>query len=144
RQDDRMDRADFLTDFHHLATIGATAGNGVDRQAATAEDARARAWFVQQMEAAGFTVRVDGIGNVFALLEWSPHAPYVLIGSHLDSQPRGGRFDGAYGVVAAMHAAQRLRRRVEADGAIPRYNLAVVDWFNEEGSRFQPSIMGSS
>ena len=72
-----------------------------------------------------------------------PGAPYVLAGSHLDSQPRGGRFDGAYGVLAAAHAAERLRRRHADAGTTPRFNIAVVDWFNEEGCRFKPSMMGS-
>jgi N-carbamoyl-L-amino-acid hydrolase len=87
---------------------------------------------------------VDGIGNMFGLLEWTPGAPFVLIGSHLDSQPLGGRFDGAYGVVAALHAARSIDLEVAASGMPPRFNLAVVNWFNEEGGRFAPSIMGSS
>lgn len=134
----------FLKDFHHVATIGATPNNGVERQAATAEDGLTRAWFADFVHDAGWQLRVDGIGNMFGLLEWTPGAPYVLLGSHLDSQPLAGRFDGAYGVIAALHAAKRLDSEVAASGAAPRYNLAVVNWFNEEGSRFAPSIMGSS
>lgn len=133
---------DFLRDFHHVATIGATELNGVERQAATAADGETRTWFATWMRDAGRSVAVDGIGNMFGLFEWNPGAPYVVVGSHLDSQPLAGRFDGAYGVLAAMHAAKRLDERL--DGAVPPYNLAVVNWFNEEGSRFQPSIMGSS
>lgn len=139
-----MPAAAFLKDFHHLATIGATEHQGVDRQAATAEDGRARTWFADWISNRGYSLRVDGIGNMFGLLEWTPGAPYVLIGSHLDSQPLGGRFDGAYGVVAALHAAERLDARVRAGAARPPVNLAVVNWFNEEGGRFAPSIMGSS
>ncbi|UYM04135.1 M20 family metallo-hydrolase [Solicola gregarius] len=132
----------FLRDFHHVATIGATAHDGVERQAATADDGRTRTWFAGWMRDAGRPVAVDGIGNMFGLYEWNPGASYVVVGSHLDSQPLAGRFDGAYGVLAAMHAAERIDERLA--GAIPAYNLAVVNWFNEEGSRFQPSIMGSS
>lgn len=139
-----MNAAAFLSDFHHVATIGATANKGVDRQAATAEDALTRHWFAAWVNDAGWELRVDGIGNMFGLVEWVPGAPYVIIGSHLDSQPLGGRFDGAYGVVAALHAARRLQEEVAAGGAVPRFNLAVVNWFNEEGGRFAPSIMGSS
>ena len=139
-----MTSAAFLEDFHHVATIGATPDNGVDRQAATPEDAQTRHWFAGWVRDAGWELRVDGIGNMFGLLEWTPGAPYVLIGSHLDSQPLGGRFDGAYGVVAALHAARRLDAEVAEGGAAPRFNLAVVNWFNEEGGRFAPSIMGSS
>lgn len=139
-----MNAAAFLSDFHHVATIGATANNGVDRQAATAEDALTRQWFAAWVNDAGWELRVDGIGNMFGLVEWVPGAPYVIIGSHLDSQPLGGRFDGAYGVIAALHAARRLQEEVAAGEAVPRFNLAVVNWFNEEGGRFAPSIMGSS
>ncbi|GAB2556240.1 M20 family metallo-hydrolase [Leucobacter ruminantium] len=134
----------FLRNFHHVATIGATDRNGVERQAATEEDRQTRDWFSEFARSRGWTVEVDGIGNVFATIEFVPGAPAVLTGSHLDSQPRGGRFDGAYGVIASLHAAVEIQRRVEGGELRPKYNLVVVDWFNEEGSRFAPSIMGSS
>lgn len=138
----------FLADFHHVATFGATENNGVDRQAATPEDKLSRDWFAAFAAHRGWELRVDGIGNMFALVEFVPGAPYVLIGSHLDSQPLGGRFDGAYGVIAALHAAERVEQRIKGgtgtDTGEVRYNLAVVNWFNEEGGRFAPSIMGSS
>lgn len=139
-----MTAAMFLKDFHHVATIGATENNGVHRLAATVEDREARAWFAQWVTNAGYTLRVDGMGNMFGLIEWTPGAPYVLVGSHLDSQPLGGRFDGAYGVIAALHAARRIDERVKKRGQAPKFNLAIVNWFNEEGGRFAPSIMGSS
>ncbi|WOH18320.1 M20 family metallo-hydrolase [Paenarthrobacter sp. GOM3] len=139
-----MTSSTFLQDFHHVATIGATANHGVDRQAATPDDARTRDWFGQWIHDAGWQLQVDGIGNMFGLLEWTPGAPFILIGSHLDSQPLGGRFDGAYGVVAALHAARAIDLEVTATGSAPRFNLAVVNWFNEEGGRFAPSVMGSS
>lgn len=139
-----MTAPDFLTDFHHVAGIGATPRLGVDRQAATPADALTRGWFGAWIRDAGYTLHVDGIGNMFGLIEWTPGAPYVLVGSHLDSQPLGGRFDGAYGVLAALHAARRVDERVRAGADVPRFNLAVVNWFNEEGGRFAPSVMGSS
>lgn len=87
---------------------------------------------------------IDEIGNQYATYEFTKGQPFVLTGSHLDSQPLGGRFDGTYGVIAALHAAARIVQDVELGvRAIPKYNIAVVDWFNEEGSRFAPSIMGS-
>ncbi|GAA1768521.1 M20 family metallo-hydrolase [Kocuria aegyptia] len=135
---------EFLKDFHHTATIGATAHQGVDRQAGTAKDGEIRAWFRDWGAERGYPVRVDSIGNMFLLAEWTPGVPFVLIGSHLDSQPLAGRFDGAYGVVAAMHALQEIDAEVQAAGEKPPFNLAVVNWFNEEGARFAPSIMGSS
>ncbi|ADG99342.1 amidase, hydantoinase/carbamoylase family [Segniliparus rotundus DSM 44985] len=133
----------FLDDFATLSTFGATPGKGVDRQAATAADGEQRHWFANWLEQRGFTVRYDKIGNQFGLLEVVPGAPYVLVGSHLDSQPLGGRFDGAYGVLAGAHAAWRLKQRWQAGAAAPKHNLAVVNWFNEEGCRFRPSLMGS-
>lgn len=143
-----MSATAFLADFHHVATFGATDNQGVDRQAATPEDKLSRDWFAAFAAQRGWELRVDGIGNMFALVEFVPGAPYILIGSHLDSQPLGGRFDGAYGVIAALHAAERVEQRVKADHGTDsgevRFNLAVVNWFNEEGGRFAPSIMGSS
>lgn len=133
----------FLTDFHHTARFGATPGGGIDRQAGTVEHGQVRDWFCARARQRGLDVRVDGIGNVFAAHTWDPEAPYVLVGSHLDSQPLGGRYDGTYGVIAALHAVGAV---IEAHTSAPppRFNLAVVDWFNEEGARFAPSIMGSS
>lgn len=135
---------EFLTDFHHVATFGATANLGVDRQAATPEDKLSRDWFAAFTAEKGWELRVDGIGNMFALIEFNPGAPYILLGSHLDSQPLGGRFDGAYGVIAGLHAAQQIEERQRIEGELPQFNLGVVNWFNEEGGRFAPSIMGSS
>ncbi len=143
--------AAFLRDFRSLSAIGETPGHGVDRQAATAADAQARAWFTSLASQYGFRTETDRIGNLFALIEWNPGAPFVLVGSHLDSQPTAGKYDGAYGVAAALHAGRRLADRATStpsDGGTavtaPKYNLAVVDWFNEEGCRFAPSMMGSS
>jgi N-carbamoyl-L-amino-acid hydrolase len=135
--------ARLLADFAALSQIGATPAGGVERQAGTAEDGQARAWLTGWLTERGFAVSCDRIGNQFGLLELVPGAPYVLAGSHLDSQPRGGRFDGAYGVLAAAHAADRLRRHYQESGDTPRFNPGVVNWFNEEGCRFKPSMMGS-
>ncbi|WP_349827278.1 M20 family metallo-hydrolase [Brevibacterium litoralis] len=134
----------FLLDWAELSRYGAVAGTGgVDRQAATEPDGQQRAWFARLLESQGFTVRRDAIGNQFGLLELVPGAPYVLTGSHLDSQPTAGRFDGAYGVMASAYAAFRAAEAFRADPDSARYNIAVVNWFNEEGSRFKPSMMGS-
>ncbi|MBO1900385.1 M20 family metallo-hydrolase [Leucobacter weissii] len=135
----------FLADWSAHARFGAVAGtNGVDRQAASAADGAQRAWFAERLEAGGFAVHRDAVGNQFGLLELVPGAPYVLTGSHLDSQPTAGRFDGAYGVLASAHAGFRLAEELRDDPSRARFNLAVVNWFNEEGSRFKPSMMGSS
>ncbi|WP_328692437.1 M20 family metallo-hydrolase [Streptomyces phaeochromogenes] len=133
-----------LKDFATLSAFGATPGGGVDRQAATAADGEQRAWLHQWLTARGAEVRYDGVGNQFGLFTVTPGAPYVLTGSHLDSQPLGGRYDGAYGVLASAHAAHRAVQRYGDSDGTPRHNVAVVNWFNEEGSRFKPSMMGSA
>ena len=135
----------FLADWEKSSQFGSVEGTtGVDRQAGTAADAEHRRWFERLMREHGFTVLRDAVGNMFALYELVPGAPYVVTGSHLDSQPTAGRFDGAYGVVASCHAAFRLIEEHRRDALQPTFNLAVVNWFNEEGSRFKPSLMGSS
>ncbi|MEU5836995.1 M20 family metallo-hydrolase [Streptomyces diacarni] len=135
---------EFLVDFHHVAEFGATDKNGVDRQAGTPEDKLSRDWFARFTRNHGWELRVDTIGNMFALLELTPGAPYILLGSHMDSQPLGGRFDGAYGVLAGLHAAKAIESRLKAELQQPAFNIGVANWFNEEGGRFAPSIMGSS
>ena len=134
----------FIQDFYTMSEFGATSGGGVDRQAATTADGEQRRWLQQLLEEHGFMVRYDAIGNQFGLLETVPGAPYVIVGSHMDSQPLAGRYDGAFGVLASAHAGIRLAQRWQTLPDKPRYNLAVVNWFNEEGSRFKPSMMGSS
>ncbi|UTX52877.1 M20 family metallo-hydrolase [Leucobacter aridicollis] len=135
----------FLADWAIHSRFGAVAGtNGVERQAASAADGEQRKWFAELLESRGFTVKRDAIGNQFGLLELVPGAPYVLTGSHMDSQPTAGRFDGAYGVMASAHACFRVADELRANPEQARFNLAVVNWFNEEGSRFKPSMMGSS
>lgn len=139
------DDASFIADFASLCTFGATPNGGVDRQAGSAADGEQRAWLTSLLRGQGFFVKFDEIGNQFGLLELVPGAPYVFVGSHMDSQPTAGRYDGAYGVLAAAHAAFRLAASYrESINGKPKYNIAVVNWFNEEGSRFKPSMMGSS
>lgn len=135
----------FLADWEIHSRFGAVdETSGVDRQAASAADGEQRKWFAELLESRGFTVRRDEIGNQFGLLELVPGAPYVLTGSHMDSQPTAGRFDGAYGVMASAHACFRVANELRAAPESARFNLAVVNWFNEEGSRFKPSMMGSN
>ena len=124
-----------------LASIGATGRGGVNRQALTPEDAAARqrllAWAAQR----DFRPSVDAIGNLFIRRPGlEPTASPVLAGSHLDTQPTGGNFDGVYGVLAAFEV---LEAASDAGVATTRPLEAVV-WTNEEGSRFQPATMGSA
>lgn len=138
----------FLSDFHEVAKIGATESGGVERQSATPEDKQTRDWFVGFAKERGWETGVDGIGNLFARVPLvsggGEKAGVIMTGSHLDSQPKGGRFDGAYGVLASLHAAAQVEQRVRDGELVCDYDLVVVDWFNEEGGRFPPSIMGSS
>lgn len=138
------DSSKFLADFAEVSQIGATSGGGVERQAGSAADHATKAWLTDWFAAHGVETKFDTIGNQFALIELVPGAPYALLGSHLDSQPLAGRFDGAYGVLAAAFAAARVAEKVRSGQVKATHNLAVVNWFNEEGSRFKPSMMGSS
>ncbi|WP_037182182.1 M20 family metallo-hydrolase [Rhodococcoides fascians] len=133
----------FLDDFATMSSFGATAAGGVDREAATADDGRTRRFLADWFDRHGLTTTVDAIGNMYGSAEFVAGAPYVLVGSHLDSQPTAGKYDGAYGVLAAAHAVHHLKEHVERGSLTPQFNLAAVNWFNEEGSRFSPSLMGS-
>ena len=135
---------DFLADFAAMSSFGATSGGGIDRQAASTGDIAVRAWFGEKVTEYGGRVVFDEIGNQFGIFEFTRDAPYVLVGSHLDSQPLAGRFDGSYGVLAGLHAVARNADALRSLPEPPTVNLAVVNWFNEEGSRFSPSMMGSA
>ncbi len=124
-----------------LGAIGGTPGGGCRRLALSEEDGRARDLFRRWAEEAGCTVTVDGIGNIFARREGTERAAApVVIGSHLDTVPTGGKFDGAYGVMAGLEALRCLRDR----GLETRLPIELVAWTNEEGARFSPMTMGSS
>jgi N-carbamoyl-L-amino-acid hydrolase len=123
-----------------LARIGATAKGGVKRLTLTELDREARDLFCTWAKAAGMTIRVDAIGNIFARRAGTEagRAP-VMTGSHLDTQPSGGRFDGAYGVMAGLEVVRCLNDR----GIRTRAPIEIAAWTNEEGSRFVPTMMGS-
>src|SRR5437016_5346728 len=123
-----------------LARIGATPKGGVRRIALSAADREGRDQFVRWARDAALAVRWDAIGNIFARRPGSDaSAGAVLMGSHLDSQPSGGKFDGAYGVMAGLEVMRALNER----GVRTRAPLELVSWTNEEGSRFVPTLMGS-
>ena len=123
-----------------LAQIGATAKGGVRRLTLSEEDRRGRDRFVAWCREAGLRVEVDGIGNIFARREGTDrNALPVAMGSHLDSQPSGGKFDGAYGVMAGLEVVRTLNDA----GFRTRSPIEVAAWTNEEGSRFVPTLMGS-
>jgi len=123
-----------------MAEIGATAKGGVCRLALTELDRQARDLFVRWCEAAGCSVTVDAIGNIFARRAGSDGAlPPVMTGSHLDSQPTGGKFDGAYGVIAGLEVLRTLNDL----GITTKAPVETVVWTNEEGSRFAPAMTAS-
>ena len=123
-----------------LAKIGATEKGGVCRLAASDLDGQARRLFIRWCEEAGCSVRVDMIGNVFARRPGrDPTRAPVMTGSHLDTQPTGGKFDGAYGVMAALEVVRTLND-VGYETQAP---IEIVTWTNEEGSRFSPAMVGS-
>ncbi len=124
-----------------MATFGALPKGGVNRLALSAEDIAARGQMRRWAAAHGFADRTDEIGNLFVRRDGTePGAAPVLTGSHLDTQPKGGKFDGAYGVLAGLEALIAIH---EAD-IETRRPLEVVAWMNEEGSRFRPGVMGSA
>jgi N-carbamoyl-L-amino-acid hydrolase len=135
-------REDRLWQRHaDMAKLGGTPRGGVNRQALSPEDAAARNLLASWAKARGFSIFTDAIGNLFVRREGSePAALPVMSGSHMDSQPTGGRFDGMYGVLAAFEALEAL----EDAGLKTRRPLIAVAWTNEEGSRFQPGAMGSA
>ncbi|HSA81532.1 MAG TPA: M20/M25/M40 family metallo-hydrolase, partial [Geminicoccaceae bacterium] len=124
-----------------MAEIGAIPGDGVNRQALSAEDIQARALLLEWAAARGYQPAVDDIANLFLRRAGRvPAAPPVLAGSHMDSQPAGGRFDGIFGVLAALAALEAL----DDAGIATERPIDLVAWTNEEGGRFAPGAMGSA
>ena len=123
-----------------MARIGATEKGGCNRQTLTDEDKQGRDLFIGWCEQIGCSVTVDAIGNIFARRAGRDNslAP-VLAGSHLDTQPTGGKFDGVYGVLAGLE----VLRTLDEHQVVTESPLEVAVWTNEEGSRFAPALLGS-
>jgi N-carbamoyl-L-amino-acid hydrolase len=119
-----------------MAAIGATSGGGVTRLALSDEDRGARDLLAQWMRAAGLDLKVDDVGNMTGHRRGRTAAPPVLIGSHLDTVVKGGRFDGVLGVLAALEVVETLNDL----GLETELPIAVVNWTNEEGVRFEPAM----
>src|SRR6476659_3262236 len=136
----RIDPERLWSTLMETAAIGGTAKGGINRQTLTAEDGQMRAWFRREAEALGCQVTVDEIGNMFALRPGrrADLAP-IALGSHLDTQPTGGKFDGNLGVLGALEAMRTLM----AAGYETNAPFVVVNWTNEEGARFAPAMLGS-
>nr|WP_113866820.1 Zn-dependent hydrolase [Brenneria salicis]NMN90226.1 N-carbamoyl-L-amino-acid hydrolase [Brenneria salicis ATCC 15712 = DSM 30166]RBP62150.1 N-carbamoyl-L-amino-acid hydrolase [Brenneria salicis ATCC 15712 = DSM 30166]RLM31189.1 Zn-dependent hydrolase [Brenneria salicis ATCC 15712 = DSM 30166] len=128
-----------LASLQALGALGVLPGGGVCRLALTEQDRQGRDWTVRQMRELGLTVRVDAIGNVVGIMDGAQPGAPVMMGSHIDTVATGGLYDGNYGVLAGLEVIAALRDA----GVTPRRPLAVAFFTNEEGSRFQPDMMGS-
>ena len=122
------------------AQIGATPKGGICRLTLTDLDRQVRDWFKAQCEALGCTVTVDDMGNMFARRPGkNPALAPIAMGSHLDTQPTGGKFDGVLGVLAALEALRTLHEAAYETNA----PIEIVNWTNEEGARFAPAMLAS-
>ncbi len=122
------------------AQFGGTKGGGVTRLALTDADRQVRDWFARQCQAVGGSVTVDDMGNMFARRPGRDNSlPPVAVGSHLDTQPSGGRFDGIVGVLAGLE----ILRTLHDAGYTTDAPIEVINWTNEEGSRFSPPMISS-
>ena len=140
RTNQRIDGQRLWSSLMDMATIGATPKGGVRRLALGPVDKKGRDHFRTLCDQAGLTTRIDAMGNMFARRPGrDPARLPVLFGSHLDSQPSGGKFDGALGVLAGLE----LMRSLDDLGITTEAPLELVNWTDEEGSRFGKSLMGS-
>lgn len=126
--------------IHELAKIGPGVAGGNNRQTVTDEDGEGRKLFQSWCEAAGMTMGVDKMGTMFARREGTdPDALPVYVGSHLDTQPTGGRYDGILGVLGGLE----LVRTLNDLGIKTKHPIVVTNWTNEEGTRFAPAMLAS-
>ncbi|MFN3672114.1 MAG: M20 family metallo-hydrolase [Bosea sp. (in: a-proteobacteria)] len=122
------------------AKIGGTPRGGIRRLTLSEEDRQVRDWFRAQCEALGCTVAIDDVGTMFARREGKdPQALPIAMGSHLDTQPTGGKFDGVLGVLAGLEVLRTLHD-MEYRTQAP---IELINWTNEEGSRFSPAMLAS-
>ncbi|KAM0327652.1 hypothetical protein ACHAQA_005945 [Verticillium albo-atrum] len=132
--------------LHHTCQWGAAhpygsapTETGMARLSLTDDDARVRRWFADEVRALGCELTVDAMGNQFARRRGQETAPMTAMGSHLDTQPRGGRYDGILGVMAGLEALRTLHE----NNYETKYDVGVVNWTNEEGARFPKSMLSS-
>ena len=135
----RIDGQRLWSSLMEMAQIGATPAGGCNRQALTEEDGVGRNLFVSWCEEANLNITVDEMGNVFARRPGKIDGAPIIAGSHLDTQPTGGKFDGVYGVLASLEVLRTLNdANVTTNGP-----METVVWTNEEGVRFAPAMIGS-
>ena len=137
----QIDSARLWGTIHETAKFGATPKGGVRRLTLSQEDKQVRDWFRRACEEAGLEVHVDALGSMFGLRKGRDMSkPPVGLGSHLDTQPTGGKFDGVLGTLAALEVVRTLNDA----GIETEAPLCIVNWTNEEGSRFAPAMMASA
>jgi N-carbamoyl-L-amino-acid hydrolase len=135
----KIDRRRLEQSIEELGRIGQTPRGGLTRLALTDEDKRGRDWMVARMREAGLSVTVDQMGNIFGLRGGEAALPPVIMGSHVDSVPTGGRYDGQLGVLCGLEVIRTLN-----DEQIrTRYPVTLAIFTNEEGARFQPAMIAS-
>src|SRR5205807_7459958 len=135
----KVDRRRLELTLEELSRIGETPRGGLTRLALSDDDRRARDRVVAWMRATGLAVRVDRMGNIFGERPGTEPLPPVMVGSHLDSVPTGGRYDGQLGVLCALEAIRAL----DDHGVRTRHPVTLVVFTNEEGARFQPAELAS-
>jgi N-carbamoyl-L-amino-acid hydrolase len=136
----KIDGARLWDSLMEMATIGPGVAGGNNRQTLTDADAEGRALFQRWCEAAGCTMGLDELGTMFARREGAdPDALPVYVGSHLDTQPTGGRYDGVLGVLGGLEIVRTLNDL----GIRTRHPIVVTNWTNEEGTRFAPAMLAS-
>ncbi|MDJ0916065.1 MAG: Zn-dependent hydrolase [Desulfobacterales bacterium] len=126
--------------LEEMARIGATPGGGVQRLTLTDEDKQARDLFISWLKELDLAITVDAMGNIFGKRPGQNNdLPPVMSGSHIDSQPKGGRFDGILGVMGPLE----VLRTLHANNIETKRPIVIVNWTNEEGSRFAPAMVAS-
>src|SRR6266849_775579 len=137
----QIDSARLWDTIHETAKFGATPKGGVRRLTLGPEDKQVRDWFRRACEAAGLDVHIDTLGSLFALRKGRDMSkPPVGLGSHLDTQPTGGKFDGVLGTLAALEVVRTLNDA----GIETEVPICICNWTNEEGSRFAPAMMATA
>ncbi|MFH1243609.1 MAG: Zn-dependent hydrolase [Pseudomonadota bacterium] len=139
-KDLRVNGKRLKSSLEEMAKIGATPSGGVQRLGLSEEDKKARDLFVMWLKELGLGITIDDMGNIFGSRPGrNNNLSPILSGSHIDSQPKGGRFDGILGVIGTLEVLRTLH---ENDIETERH-ITIVDWTNEEGSRFAPAMVGS-
>src|SRR6059058_4680515 len=135
----RIDRKRLEPSMDDLGRIGETPQGGLTRLALTDDDRRGRDWMVAHMRQAGLRVTVDQMGNIFGERAGSQALPPVMMGSHVDSVPTGGKYDGQLGVLCGLETIRALN----AQKIRTRHPVTLAIFTNEEGARFQPAMIAS-